>query len=64
MLRCLTNAGQIDQRHSAFTDLQGEVMSGGWCSRSGMRGADMGLKNGITQAAFLPVPTQMPITGS
>lgn len=52
MLRCLSNAGQIDQRHSAFTDLQGKTMSLAGAAVQGMRGTDMGLKNSITQATF------------
>lgn len=65
MLRCLTNAGQIDQRHSAFTNLQGEAMSLAGAAVQGMRGADTGLKNGITQTAFaVPDLPIMPITGS
>ena len=52
LLRCFTNAGQIDQRHSAFTELQGKTMSTAGAAVQGMRGADTGLKNGITQAAF------------
>ena len=52
MLRRLSNAGQIDQRHSAFTDLQGKTMSLAGAAVQGMRGTDTGLKNGITQAAL------------
>ena len=52
MLWCLASAGQIDQRHSAFTNLQGEAMSLAGAAVQGMRGADTGLKNGIAQAAF------------